>query len=621
MEDKYMITNKITREIMKIFYTLIVFFMATQFMMAQGQSMQRFISKNKTAFVANLTPYKTYQKLDKETTKKYNVSEKVAPILLQMAGGDMSEENIKKIETGLADSKKTGLNIEQEVYIWAQRPENPSAEMYQNDPNAMFINIVIPVIDGKKLKGFLDNLFGKSKTKTTIPANGALSIVHNGVLINWNKDRLILARSTGEQGFFEEEAEYKSRTIRMLIKHAEELSGLDTRNSIEKDVDYQKHLQKDAEFDLWMDYSSLMPPLDQMPREAREIVGALFEFVGDMKLGGNGFLKDGEAEFLTEVYVGDAMANVLAQSYGISINKDFFKYIDKTNLMGMYSFAMNPKGFVSSYGEELYKVLKKSKEGTLITSMLDIIDIFIDEDEIYTLFKGDMLMAVTDVKVVDQKTSDYEYNEETDNWEEVTTTRKTPLPIATMMLSYGSKENIMKFIDLGANAGVLSKRADGIWAVGGIKEEVGFDVFIAVHNGILMVTNDENITKNLNGIPKGKQLSNKAIKDITSYVQYGLFDISNISSRAKKALEEMNQSVPNELAKIEETFKRFEFKTFKPEGNEMKSDFRLQLKDPKANVLQTMVDGILRIAERESSKNNRNSAPAEKEEEPGTKKL
>lgn len=593
--------------------------MATQLLVAQEKSMQRFIAKDKAAFVATLSPYKTYNKLDTATTNKYNISEMLAPMLLGMAGGDMSEENVKKVEQDLADSKKVGLDTKQDIYIWAQRPD----QMSEDDPEAMLINLVLPVTDGDKFRSFLDQLFGADKIKSMIPKGDALNMVHNGMLINWNKERLVITASTSQQSFFEEREEFEKRQSEMYLEHASGLGAVTLDNSIAKDADYQKQIQKEADFGFWMDYNNLMPPLAQMPMQARELLGSLYELVGGIKLSGHGYAKKGEGLFTTTMYANESMTRVFNQAYNLRVNKDFFKYVDNTNLMGLYTLATSPKGFMDAYSSEVYKALKKSKEGTLITNALDIIDIFIDEDEIYTLLKGDVLFAVTDIKIMDRKSSDFEYDEETDKWEEVTTTVKEPMPLAVMMFSYGSEENIMKFIDFGANAGVLSKRADGVWAVGGAKEEIGVDMFIIVKDGVLMFTNDENITKNLNGLPKNKQMSAKDVKDITSYIQYGFLDAGKMIATSKTSMKEMGQTFPEELASVEENLNKFEIKTFAPEGNQIKSDIRLIFKDKDANSLQIMVDGMLKIAEKEMG--GRGEAPMydeeEVEEEDGTKKL
>ena len=592
--------------------------MATQLLVAQENTMQRFIDKDKAAFIATLSPYQTYSKLDKATTDKYNVSEILAPMLLGIAGGDMSEENVKKVEQDLADTKKVGLNTQEDIYIWAQRPN----EMNEEDPEALFINLIVPVTDGDKFRSFLDQLFGADKIKSMIPKGEALNMVHNGMLINWNKERLIITASTSEQSFFEEREEFESRQSEMYLEHAKSLGSVTLDNSLAKDTDYQQQLDKDADFSIWMDYNNLMPPLTQVPMQARDLVGSLYDLVGGIKISGHGYAKKGEGEFTTTMYANESMARVFNQAYNLKINKDFFKYIDNTNLMGMYTFAMSPKGFMDSYSSEVYKALKKSKEGALVANMLDIVDIFIDEEEIYTLLKGDMLFAVTDIKVLDRKSSDFEYDEETDKWEEITTTVKEPMPMAVMMFSYGSEENIMKFIDFGANAGVLSKRADGVWAVGGVREEIGVDMFVIIKDGVLMFTNDENITKNLNGLPKNKQMPAKAVKDITTLVQYGFLDAQKMISTSKSTMKEMGQTFPKELATVEENLNKFEIKTFAPEGNQIKSDMRLIFKNKDANSLQIMVDGMLKVME--SKMGGRDEEPVydeEEESEDGTKKL
>ncbi|MBL4649657.1 MAG: hypothetical protein JKY03_07995, partial [Aureispira sp.] len=144
-----------------------------------------------------------------------------------------------------------------------------------------------------------------------------------------------------------------------------------------------------------------------------------------------------------------------------------------------------------------------------------------------------------------------------------------------------------------------------------------------IKDGILMFTNDENITKNINGLPKNKQISAKDIKDITSYVQYGLFDADKMITTAKKTMKEMGQTFPEELAIVEENLSKFEFKTFAPKGSQIKSDARLIFKDKEANSLQIMVDGMLKMIEQK--KGNRKDEPVyddqEIKEEDGTKKL
>jgi len=604
---------------MKGISTLIVLFMATQILMAQKKSVQEYISKDRSAFVANLTPYTTYNKLDQTTKDKYNISEMLAPMLIGMAGGEMDEEKVKSVQADLADAKKIGLDIESEVFVWAQKPDDPSDDIYEGEENPLFINVILPITDGEKFRKFLDKVFGEEKTKQMVPSGGAMNMVHNNMLLNWNKDRFIITRSTVEQSFFEDEKEFAERSKKMLFQHANALGKVEAKNSIAQDENYQKHLHKDSDFDFWFDYNNFMPSAEMLPPQGREMYNSLMGLIGDMQVGGNGFFKNGELEFLIKAYANEGMTRIMNQSYDVDLNKNFFKYLDNTNMVGMMSVAMNLKGFVNSYGEELYKVLEGSREGALVTNMLDIIDIFVDEDEIFELLKGDMVMALTDIKVIEREETDFEYNEETDKWDEVKTTSKDVMPLAVMMLSYGNEANIKKFIDLGSNAGVLSKKADGVWAVGGAKDEIGVDVFIIMHDGILMFTNDENIPNNLQGLAKNKQMTAKDIKEISSRVQYGFMDFAKMIKMVKKAAEEMgNKDMPKEMDEIEKTFDRIEFFTNRPSGSEMTSEFRLKLKEDKTNIVQVLVDLATKMAQEGSS----NDGKATEEDTPkGTKKL
>ncbi len=606
---------------MKSIFIITVFFMTTQLLVAQEKSMQDFISKDKTAFVANFTPYSTYYKLDTATTNKFKVSKMLAPMLLGMAGGEVSQEKISKIQEQLQNTEKIGIDIQKEVYIWLQNPEDPDKDLYKGESSPMTVNLVLPITDADKFRSFLDDLFGEEKTKKMIPSDGAMNLIHNLTLLNWNKDRMILAKSTIKQSFFDDESSYSERITKILLEHANAVSKVDVANSIAKDADYQKHLHKDSDFDFWMNYKTLVPSSNDVPLQARELVNSIMEFVTDMKLGGNGFLKKGEGQFLMEIYTNDAMSRVMAESYKLKPNKNFFKYINGDNLIGLYSMAMSPEGFISSYGTEIYKVLEKTKEGSLVTNLLDIIDIFVDEEEIYTLLKGDMLFAVTDLKVVDKESVDYEFNEKTDKWDEVKSIKKEPLPLAVMMMSYGSEENIMKFVKLASNSGVISKKEEGVWIVGGVKEELGFDLYIIVKDGVLMFTNDEAIPANLkSGFPKDKQLDAKETKNIIDYVQYGFLDVANMVKTSKKVFEEMKIDLPLDLTMFEKTFNRMEFNTSHPKGNEITTEFLLKMKDSNANVLQSIFDMGMKMGSM-FLKSKSGGVKEEKATDDGTKKL
>lgn len=580
---------------MKGILTLLVVLTTAAAVSAQN-SVQQYISKKDALVVMNMSPYTTYQKLNKETREEYKASETIARMLMQMAGKEATEKELKAMKAKLEDSKKIGVETQKDVYMWVQRPANPRDELYENDPEAMFVNVILPVLDGGKFRSFLDDLFGMERTKKMIPAGDAMNMINNSMLINWNKNRLVMSFTTSDQSFFEEYDEYQERVRKMLFQHANDLGKVTKETSLAQDTDMQNYVKNDADFSVWMDYGNFMNlSMADMPAQAMETFESLMDIFGDMKIGANGYFNNGEAKISTTTFSGEKMGEIMRKSYTTSINKNFFKYINNTNLMGLYSMSMNFEAFMRDYGNVIYDALDNTKEGKLVNNMIDIVDIFIDEDEIYQLFKGDMLVALTDIRIVEQKSYKYEYNEKTDDWEEVPTTRKEMMPIVSMMLSHGNKANIMKFIELGANAGVLSKRAEGVWGIGGSKEEIGTEVFVMVKDDMILISNDEDLANNANGFPKNKQLDGKTIKAMADYVQYGFMDAKKVLDNLRSAGEKMENPMPKQLDEVGQLFSRMELYTLRPEGNILKSEMRMVMKDKNTNILQTMVDGMMQM--------------------------
>jgi hypothetical protein len=591
--------------------------MTTQLLLAQGVSMQHYISKANSVFISNLTPYATYNKLDTATTNKLNLSKRIAPMLMGMTGADMSSANIAAVEDKLAAGKETGLEMLQEVYMWVQKPSQPEHEIYENASNPFTINVVLPVLDINKLKSFLTELFGAAKINAATTNNGTSSFIHNQTLVNWSKDRLIIARSTITKSFFDDDNAFNNRINTVLGMHASDLTALKASASIHSDANYQQHLHKDSDMDFWVNYRDIVFAQQEVPAQFSALYESIMEFAADLKIGANGFLKNGEAQLLIESYTGEAMTRIMAASYNVKVNKDFFKYLNKKDLIGMYMVAMNLEGMVSSYGTELYKVLEKTKEGLMITNVMDIVDIFVDEQEIYSLLKGDLLFAVTGVQSFDRTSTDYEYSEESDTWEEVKKTKKEVIPTMAMMLSYGNEENIMKFVDLASNAGLITKNQAGVWTIGGIKEEMGFDVYVVVKEGVFMLTNDAQIIKNIQtGFPKSYQMDAKDLKDVLEYVQYGFLDFDQMMAAVKLGSTEMNIELPAQMKQLEATFDRIEMISRAPKGNETTSELRLMMKDKNTNVLQSMFGIGADLAKLMLSGASKNT-----EEEKGIKKL
>lgn len=598
---------------------------------AQQSTMQRFIDKDQVVFVVNMHPGVTYNKLNKETKDKYKIHEIIAPMLLQFAGGQPSEELLKKVSAQLEDPSKTGVNVKDDVYIWGQKPNSQSEDLYKtSDVNTLMINLVMPVTDSKRFKNFLNDIMSEQRKKEVISAGPNSTVLSNDMVITWNPERVIISGTTMEYSFFEDREEFEERKNKALLQHALDLTKVDPKKSLEGSNSFKASLDKEADMSFWADYSNLMMNEEMMPREMQGIFGALARLTDQTVLSGQGYFRAGEAEIKTNFSMNEAMKRVTDAAYSKGgINKKFFKYIDKTNLMGLYSFSMDLKGFMMTYGQEIHRALKEedTKETRILMNMMDIVDIFLDEEETYELLTGDMMIALTDMRVIKREVADFKYNEESNTWEEETEMREEVMPVINFMLGYGNEANLRHFIDLGVNTGGVTKQQEGVWTIPQIKEETGFDFYIIMKDGILMMTNDDQVAKNPNGFPAAKQLPLASVTEMSNYVMYGMLDATQISRVAQKAYAKQEGGVPNDVMEMEKIFSKVEFKSMTPNGNGFNTNLYVKMRDQDTNALQFLLDNMENMMTGgRSGKSSDGSAPGEdydeiEEEEDGVKRL
>jgi hypothetical protein len=183
--------------------------------------------------------------------------------------------------------------------------------------------------------------------------------------------------------------------------------------------------------------------------------------------------------------------------------------------MGYWSFNINVENTVKGYRDLFQPMLSNiPMYGSMANDMMDIMDIFIDEEAIYDLWKGDVLFAVTGIKDFEKTVTSYEYDEDF-NKKEVQTTVTQKLPEFVMMSSYGNEENVLKFLKLGEKTPFIEKMGSYYQAT---IPEVNMEVYIALNKGILFFTNNLDLIQNhlSSGYPKKQRMSKaqcKMLKD------------------------------------------------------------------------------------------------------------
>ncbi|PKB42739.1 hypothetical protein AX016_0910 [Cellulophaga sp. RHA19] len=111
----------------------------------------------------------------------------------------------------------------------------------------------------------------------------------------------------------------------------------------------------------------------------------------------------------------DAMAKHAKAMYNGKMNKDFYKYFNQDKMLGYMSVNASTEGILTEYPKLMKSMFANSYDkevATLAPLGADLLSIFLDEEAVGELVRGDMLFVVNDIakKQVTYTTYDYDEN-------------------------------------------------------------------------------------------------------------------------------------------------------------------------------------------------------------------
>ncbi len=583
---------------MKLINTFLLLLMVASVLTAQSNAVLETIPQKDLIAIGSMTPHSTFQKLDKERREEYNVASSMASLVLMMTQSDITEAKTNSMVAKFENPEATGLQVKENVFFWIKKAVDPDASPYSELP-PMYYQLVIPVLDWSKLDLFMQELFA-DKAGEFLQIGNAKNVMHNGILINWNKKRLVICQSSATSSFYEEDEVFEARREAILKKQANALGNEYTKaESVMSDPQFVEHLQKKADISVWVNYDALMDEavFNEVPREGRATVEALVKKFSGYKLGGHIRVEQDEIVIDYESYYSETTAKIMRSANSKTGNKKLLKYVDSENLIGMYSMSFDVENYTTTFNEEIYSVLNTTKEGKLVVDMINIIDIFVDEEEIYSLWNGDMIVAVTGVDIIEKEYKRSSYDDETGEYlGRIKDTMKTPMPIGLMGIAFDGDENIKKFIKLGVDAGVISKRADGVYAVGGSMDELGREIFIIMNKGVLLFTNDETLADQRKGVARKKRIQKEDCKKATSSMVYAFLDVKKGTSIAQELEAELGGELPNDLDEWQK-IERLELIVKPTKGNSTEAELHFKFNEEGSSAIEGLIElsqGVMR---------------------------
>jgi hypothetical protein len=340
-------------------------------------------------------------------------------------------------------------------------------------------------------------------------------------LIGWNNQLAIIINgslSMNNPQIYELEWEERAQLeAGSLLKQTQTLFSQDTWNSINGIAAYQAEKKKKGDLLFWTNAGAQLNPYNT-PYMQYSPIGGIFNqlesFYKDNFTAVTLNFEPGMIQVEAQNHYNPRIKELVEETNDTRLNRDLFRYIQEDGLMAYMSFAFNSRKLWDGMQDLLRPMLDSipNVSGGFYSSAIEVLDIFIDEDEIYQLLPGNGMLVLSGINSFETTYTTYEYDDDF-NAQEITKTKEEKLPEFTFMLSTDGEENMRKIMDL------LVKLPDGVVSREGthylfplVQEETGFPLYLSIADGIVFLSNDEDLIQNRLGTGYPNSLGKKHVK-------------------------------------------------------------------------------------------------------------
>ena len=560
-------------------------------------------------FVTNINAQKLEQYIPKDATfvtsfnlnnlnKKVSLDKIQSYDFYQEGMKEMMKEMKRNTSPAMVDAfqnpSKYGMDIMSETFLFGDISKDGSyfGLVFNLNDQAKFTEFftknILPEAGGEMgtMSGF--------KTMTTpnaaIAWNGNVGIITGGTL-NFNLD--------GPQNINKDE-DYSKKEEAAVLGYLQRMLKTSPATSLLSNTRFAKASMKKSDMKMWIDYKWMMQMQMNEADQSMEMMGMpgfweqMAPMYKDVYYAMDLNFNNGKMVLDSEMFANQKLLDMWRKVGNRKLNKNFFKYIPKEN-MGYLTMAVN----MESMAEEMTNMFGPMVEqsGSTVPEMenmaLDFLassGIKLDRKGMYNLLKGDMVMAVTGMREFNVTKTQYD-----EDFNRVEVASKQKLPEFLAMMSIGSESDIMQFVKMGVDAGMLGKEGGkfNTYKLAVPTSDLPMDVFMSVHDGILFFTNNnELVTKKLKkGYKRKQRMSKKDQLNLMTAGSMFYWDIpKSLNAAAEVAQEQgMMDGMSNKMLNVsKQSLESLTFRSDKAVTDAMKSDFSLNFINKRMNSLDQM---------------------------------
>ncbi len=553
-----------------------------------------------------------------QSLEEYIPSDVFAVVTFDAESYTKKTEQVKFIEAAFINSFNEQLRYSHPVQYTLitkayEQPETVGINLlpknhifFQNLDTLSTIGYLFHVQDNQKLSDFIEQTLEESEKNFQKVENEGYAFFSDGEsCFAWSDDIAILMQIEGnaplndinydDPDYYEKlekaEEDYK---LKKAVVLEQQIALMMTRKATQVigNANYQIFSKERFDVGVWVDFSQFNQAFDDAMRNLNDLGISEKRFIERLKT----FLEDNYYQFLLNFeqdealleqrqYTSEKLFESISSLYDERVDPRFFEYVEGKNLLSLFSFAVDPNKLLKSTIELYEPILKETDYGETIIAGLELLDIAIDQEAILSTVKGDVLVAVTDVRPIETVYYDYEYDGDV-YLGRVEKKKEKNMPIFVMMLGIGNQDNINKLVRFLEATDYLVNQGE-YYLMDKMKE---FPTFLALKDDILFITNDEALVKSKlkRGVKKKKRVDENLQKLTQQYAQTVYVDLDRIFEEFLKE-EGLSEKDKEQLTNLKKSYDYFEYYGANVGDRLITYQAKLKLKSNKLHSLDALL--------------------------------
>ena len=262
-----------------------------------------------------------------------------------------------------------------------------------------------------------------------------------------------------------------------------------------------------------IDYSELMRMENYRYLSGFGEIGTFYnnfmkDYYNGLYLMGKAYLDRDNIHLRYDMTYSSKMKQLYKEVKKTSISKKFLRYLGN-DIMAYAAAGIDIKGMSKGLGNVLRDFYPSvPRYGSIVESYMDIMDIFIDEEAIYNIFTGDVVVSLNGMKPVEVTHTVYDYDDNFNVTERLDTTVQMQ-PEVLLMVGIGNVSDVKKILKLLVSAEIFTLE-NGLYSLS--YRSVKLPVFMKIIDEILFVSNNRSFVENPVIYAKNKQLGKEHLK-------------------------------------------------------------------------------------------------------------